>query len=137
MWTRWAISKSELSGFAGETPHWGEEGEVDDGNIKGGRDGDEGRVALGEREAGLEVESKGVDKAKCLGEGEASVDVVRGIDDESGGDEDGVPKKGEGVVGDGEGLMIGRWRERNLRTEPMEGFGFRVKAIDGLTIGGR
>ncbi|OWM83423.1 hypothetical protein CDL15_Pgr012904 [Punica granatum] len=61
----------------------GEEGEIDDGNIEGGRDKDEGRIALEQREAGPEAESKGVGKAKGLGEGEASVDVVGDVNDES------------------------------------------------------
>ncbi|OWM78349.1 hypothetical protein CDL15_Pgr016073 [Punica granatum] len=113
------------------------EGEVDDGNVEGGRDKDEGCVAFGEEEVGPEAKSMGVGKAEGLGEGEASVDVVGGVDDESGGDGDGGAEKGEGVVGDVEELMIGRWRERNLRTEAVKGFGFRAKVIDELTVGGR
>ncbi|PKI71889.1 hypothetical protein CRG98_007748 [Punica granatum] len=115
----------------------GEEGEVDDWIVEGGRDEDEGCVAFREGEADSEVKSKGVGKAEGLGKGEASVDVVGGADDESKGDEDGGVEKGDSVVGDGTGLMIERRRERNLRTEAVEGFGFRAKAIDEITVGGR
>ncbi|PKI58338.1 hypothetical protein CRG98_021276 [Punica granatum] len=113
-----------------------EEGEVDDGKVEGGRDDDEGHVAFGEEEAESKAKSKGVGKAKGLGEGDASIDVIGGVDDESGRDGDRDAEKGDGVVGDGESLMIGRRRDRNMRTEALEGFGFR-KAIDGLIVGGR
>ncbi|PKI32505.1 hypothetical protein CRG98_047104 [Punica granatum] len=115
----------------------GEEGEIDDGNVEGERDEDEDCVAGGEGEASPKAKSKGVSKAEGLGEGKALVDVVGGVDDESRGDGDGGAEKGEGVVDDGEGLMIGRRREKNLRTEAVKGFGSRAKAIDGLTVGGR
>ncbi|OWM83437.1 hypothetical protein CDL15_Pgr012918 [Punica granatum] len=86
----------------------GDEGEVDNENVEGGRDGDEGCVTFEEGEAGPEAKSKGVGEVEGLIEGEASVDVFRSIDDESGGDRDGGAEKGDDVVGDGEGLMIGR-----------------------------
>ncbi|OWM91486.1 hypothetical protein CDL15_Pgr017404 [Punica granatum] len=113
------------------------EGEVDDGNVEGGRGEDEGCVAFGEEEAGPEAKNKGVGKARGMIEGDASIDVVGGVDDESGGDRDGGAEKGDSVVGDGERLMIERRRDRNLRTEAVEGFDFRAKVIDGLTVGGR
>ncbi|PKI79050.1 hypothetical protein CRG98_000531 [Punica granatum] len=70
----------------------GDEGEVDNENVEGGRDGDEGCVTFEEGEAGPEAKSKGVGEVEGLIEGEASVDVFRSIDDESGGDRDGEQK---------------------------------------------
>ncbi|PKI79471.1 hypothetical protein CRG98_000102 [Punica granatum] len=74
--------------------------------------------------------------SNAIGPSFGTESLAPSIDDESGADGDGGAKKGDGVVGNGEGLMIGRRRERNLRTEAVEGFGFRAKAIDGLTVGG-
>lgn len=61
----------------------GHEGEVDNGDMMGGRREDEGDVALGEGVSGGKGEGEGVDLTEEVGVGEGETGV--GVDGEGGG----------------------------------------------------